>query len=107
MYIILGIFGFLVIVFIVVVWSISFIRKYIPDLDCFSLFHNYQPGHNMTVRKTFLGGLFYTLFVIIALYLLSNQINLIYTDNYFENKALIPSVVLNETYPEILSDIEF
>ena len=59
----------------------------------------------MTTRKTFWGGLFLIIFLAWAILVAANAVNFYLHDNVFENKALVPYVVLYKDYKNIHSDI--
>lgn len=98
--ILIGVLGF---ISIALVLSFSSTRKWLVNLDMYSMQHNYGNNCPLYIRKTIIGGIFSLIFIFVALYLLYNRSIYFAIDNVMEIKALVPVIALEQQYGEVIN----
>lgn len=77
------------------------LRIHLQNFDMYSTIHNYIINEPMFVRKNKLGGLFSLIFFIAALLFIFITVISFIADNIYEDKALVPLIILEQEYTKI------
>ena len=78
----------------------SFVKK----LDLYDQSHNYKLNKPMYLRKTVCGGLFSIVFIILAIWVITESFVIYFEENIQKTVSLVPFVLLENENPEIKSD---
>ena len=80
------------------------VRGIVQKFDFYKSFHNYTTGELMVFKKTFLGGYFSLVFVLVSVFILTESVIALYLNNTRETKTLVPYVVLEKQNSDITAD---
>lgn len=95
-------------ILLILLLSFSKTREFITNIDYYQLHHNYILNEYMIIKKTFIGGIATSVYVIIAVSIIFSMGLSYGLDNIAETKALVPEVILEQEYGEIYArEIEF
>ncbi len=90
-------------ILLILLLSFSNTREFITNIDYYQLQHNYILNEYMVVKKTFIGGIATSVYVIIAVSIIFRMALSYGLDNIAETKALVPEVALEQEYGEVSS----
>ena len=85
-------------------------RKFLPYFDIYTDKHTNRLGEPVVHKKTYTGGMFSILFVVLAVLFSINTILIFYIENVEETKGLVPLVTVFEDYKfkaEVLVNAKF
>ncbi|CAG9336316.1 lztr1_1 [Blepharisma stoltei] len=94
-----GLFGFLLIIFI-----LMFFASILSRIDIYTSSHNHLLNVSMILTKTKIGGFFSIIFGVLAIILVSDSIITFKLDNITEQKSLVPLVVLSQDISKYTGD---
>lgn len=90
--------------FILIIIFRKKLRIKLYAFDLYSTVHNYIVDEPMYIRKNMIGGLFSLIFIISALLFIFITVIQYLTNNIFEDKALVPLIIIAQDFEKISAD---